>query len=91
LISKIVTCFIHPKVNIFALGSPIDAKKNIFTPIGVIDFWHEIRLHLNQRGNIPPHAPLQWRSDANCHSALTITMLPLSNLCMHDLLKIHHS
>jgi len=51
--SKIVTCFIHPnlltqsKTNFknFARGSPVDAKKKIFRPIGAIDVWHELGLH----------------------------------------------
>ena len=52
----------------FARGTPVDTKKKMFRPIGVINFWHKLGLGytFNQRGDIPPHAPLQWRSDANC-------------------------
>jgi len=52
--SKIVTCFIHPNVltqfktsfKNFVLGSPTDAKKKIFRPVGVIDFLARIRFTL---------------------------------------------
>jgi len=43
-----------------------DSNKKIFRPIRAIDFFDTNQVYtLNQGGNIPPHALLQWPSDAN--------------------------
>jgi len=41
---------------------------------------------LNQRGNITPHAPLQWCSDANCCPGVNIQMHSLStpHICLQQ-------
>jgi len=41
---------------------------------------------MNQRGNIPPYALLQWCSDVNCHLELTKQMFLLSipHICLQQ-------
>ena len=87
--------FIHPNLvtlskksfKNFARDSAVGAKKKIFRPIRVLDvFGTKLVYTMNQHGNIPPHALLQWRSDVNCRPGLTIKMLPLSTpqICLQQ-------